>query len=225
MPRSGTGTFIDPDEYQEGLRQAQIDLLVAGNAAFEGRVTWSTLHHLRLLRSEEDLPRIGYLSLPPALVFVGFAARGSADPLGRRGVAIDRDHIHSRGARFHLRTTGPSSWSLIGLSQEDLGRFGGPLDAALTKGQERRGIELERTDVLMGGQQLLNQLIAISSPTLPALVARPASAPRCASSNSSPPTSATRIHDRAYARAAEEVLDWCARVGTNTPMRNWRARP
>jgi hypothetical protein len=140
--------------------------------------------------------------------------------LGRRGVAIDRDHIHSRGARFHLRTTGPSSWSLIGLSQEDLGRFGGPLDAALTKGQERRGIELERTDVLMGGQQLLNQLIAISSPTLPALVARPASAPRCASSNSSPPTSATRIHDWAYARAAEEVLDWCARVGTNTPMRN-----
>jgi AraC-like DNA-binding protein len=128
MPGSGTGTFVDPDEYQEGLRQAQIDLLVTANGAFKARVTWATLHHLRLLRSEEDLPRIGYVSLPSAFVFVGFAAR-AGPPIHWGGAALQSAEIifHGRGDRFHQRTTGPSSWSLIGLSQEDLGRFGGAL--------------------------------------------------------------------------------------------------
>ncbi len=128
MPGSGTGTFIDPDEYQEGLRQAQIDLVVTANGAFTARLTWATLHHLRLLRGEEDLPRIAYVSLRSALIFVGFAARASP-PIHWGGAELRSSEIifHGRGARFHQRTTGPSSWCLVGLSQEDLGRFGGAL--------------------------------------------------------------------------------------------------
>jgi AraC-like DNA-binding protein len=125
MPGSGTGTFVDPDEYEAGLRQAQIDLLVTANGAFKARLTWATLHHLRLLCSEEDLPRIGYVSLPSVLVFVGFADRASP-PIHWGGAALQSTEIifHGRSARFHQRTTGASSWSLIGLSSEDLGRFG-----------------------------------------------------------------------------------------------------
>ena len=44
-------------------------------AAFNARLTWATLHHMQLLHSEEDLPRIAYVSLEPTLVFVGFTTR------------------------------------------------------------------------------------------------------------------------------------------------------
>jgi hypothetical protein len=53
MPGSDTGTFIDPDDYQARLRRARIDLLVTSQGAFNARLTWITLHHMQLLRSEE----------------------------------------------------------------------------------------------------------------------------------------------------------------------------
>ena len=78
MPGSGTCTVIDPDDYQASLDRTPLDLLLVNDRGeFKARVTSARLHHLYLFRSEEDLPRIAYISLAPALVFVGFAARGS----------------------------------------------------------------------------------------------------------------------------------------------------
>jgi len=128
MPGSGTGTFIDADEYQASFSHLRIDLLVTSQGAFNARLTWATLHHLRLLHSEEDLPRIAYISLKPALVFVGFAARPDPSMLWG-GVELQTGQIifHSRSERFHQRTTGPCSWSLVGLPPEHLERYGGAL--------------------------------------------------------------------------------------------------
>jgi AraC-like DNA-binding protein len=125
MPGSGTGTFIDPDEYQASLRQARIDLLVTSRGAFNARLTWATLHRLQLLHSEEDLPRIACISLTPTLVFVGFATRPDP-PILWGGVELQTGNLifHSRGEQFHQRTTGPCSWSLVGLVPEDLEKYG-----------------------------------------------------------------------------------------------------
>src|SRR5438128_1121804 len=128
MPGSGTATFIDSDDYQASVSHLRIDLLVTSPGAFNARLTWATLHHLRLLQSEEDLPRIAYVSLGPALAFVGFATR--PDPLMLWGGAEPQTGdliFHSRGERFHQRTTGPCSWSLVGLAPEHLERYGGAL--------------------------------------------------------------------------------------------------
>src|SRR5580704_17841959 len=125
MPGSGTSTFIDPDDYQASLRQARLDLLVTGQGAFKASLTWATLHHLDLLRSEEDIPRIGYVSLATALVFVGFAGR-TDPPMVWGGVELQTGDIifHGQGERFHQRTTGPCSWSLLGLAPEHLETYG-----------------------------------------------------------------------------------------------------
>ena len=124
MPGGGTGTFIDSDDYQASLSHLRIDLLVTSQGAFNARLTWATLHHLRLLHGEEDMPRIAYVSLAPALVFVGFAARPDP-PMLWGGVALQTGQLifHSRGERFHQRTTGPSSWSLLGFVPEHLERY------------------------------------------------------------------------------------------------------
>ncbi len=129
MPGSGTGTFIDPDDYQASLRQARIELLVTSRGAFNARLTWATLHHLQLLRSEEDASRIAFVSLDPALVFVGFMTR-SDPPMVWGGQEPKSNEIifHSRGERFHQRATGPCGWSLVGLAPQHLERYGSALN-------------------------------------------------------------------------------------------------
>ena len=67
MPGSGTRTFLETDRYEASLRQAQIDTIVTSGGKFKARLTWAELHHLQLLRCEEDLPRIAYLSLTSRL--------------------------------------------------------------------------------------------------------------------------------------------------------------
>jgi AraC-like DNA-binding protein len=124
MPGSGTSTFIDCDDYQASLSHLRIDLLVTSQGAFNARLTWATLHHLRLLHSEEDLPRIAYASLDPAFVFVGFTTRPDP-PMLWDGVELQTGDLvfHTRGERFHQRTTGPCSWNLVGLAPEHLERY------------------------------------------------------------------------------------------------------
>ncbi len=128
MPGSGTSTFIDPDDYQASLRQVRIDLLVTSQGTFNARLTWATLHHLQLLRGEEDLPRVAYVSLKPTLVFAGFMTRPDP-PMLWGGVELQTGDLifHSRGERFHQTATGACSWNLVGLTPEQLERYGGAL--------------------------------------------------------------------------------------------------
>jgi len=124
MPGSGTCTFIDPDDYQANLDRTPLSLLLVNDRSeFNGRATSARLHHLYLFRSEEDFPRIAYISLAPALVFVGFATRESR-PMVWGGVQLQAGEIvlHSRSERFHQRTAAPCSWGLIGLPPARLER-------------------------------------------------------------------------------------------------------
>ena len=91
-------------------------------------MTWITLHHLHLVHSEEDLPRIAYLSLAPAMVILGFATRPDP-PMLWGGMELRKGDLifHGRGEKFHQRTTGPCGWSLLGLTPEHLERYGGAL--------------------------------------------------------------------------------------------------
>ena len=112
MPGSGSSTFIDPDDYQASLDRVPLDLLlVMSRGEFKAWVTSARLNHLYLLRSEEDFPRTAYVSLSPALVFVGFPAH-SSPPIVWGGVEVHPGEIvlHSRAERFHQRTAEPCNW-------------------------------------------------------------------------------------------------------------------
>jgi AraC-like DNA-binding protein len=124
MPGSGTGTLIDSDDHRASLNHVRIDLLATSQGSFNSHLTWATLHRLQLLHSEENLPRIAHISLAPTLVFVGFATRPDP-PMFWDGVELQTGDIifHGRGERFHQRTTGPCSWSLLGFVPEHLERY------------------------------------------------------------------------------------------------------
>src|SRR3954449_433192 len=100
MPGTGTRTFIDPDRYEAGLYLARIAASITPLSAFKARLTWAELCHMLILRGDEELPRIGYLHLPPQLVFVGFAHAG--DMPVWHGVRLPPDGVmlHGGGERF-----------------------------------------------------------------------------------------------------------------------------
>jgi AraC-like DNA-binding protein len=131
MPGGGTRTFLEPDYYEASLRQAQIDAVIVPQAKFRAHLTWAELHHLQVLRCEEDLARVAYLQMGPGLAFVTFPEDSgpSAVWLGRE-MQPGAMMFHSRGERLHQSTPGNYVWSLIAMEPAQLERYASALSGA-----------------------------------------------------------------------------------------------
>jgi AraC-like DNA-binding protein len=125
MAQNGTATFADPDDYQAAIGAASVHLVVTGGGDFNARLTWLNLGPLHVLRGHENLPRIAFISLPPAQAFVSFPTSASS-PLTYGGIGLQAGDVvfHSRGERAHQRTNGESQWGLISLPPEQLAACG-----------------------------------------------------------------------------------------------------
>ena len=121
MVENGTATFTNPDDYQAGIGDASVNLIVTGGGDFNARLTWLNLRRLHVLRASENLPRIAIISLSPAQVFVSFPT-SAGPPLTYGGLGLQFGDVvfHSRGERMHQRTNGESQWGLISLPPEQL---------------------------------------------------------------------------------------------------------
>jgi AraC-like DNA-binding protein len=125
MAENGTATFANPDDYQAGIGDASVNLIVTGGGDFNARLTWLNLRRFHVLRASENLPRIAFISLSPAQVFVSFPA-SAGPPLTYGGLGLQFGDVvfHSRGERMHQRTNGESQWGLISLPPEQLAACG-----------------------------------------------------------------------------------------------------
>ena len=128
MPGGGTRTFFEPDQYEASLRQAQIEAVIVPHGKFKARLTSAELHHLQVLRCEEDSARVAYVQLAPGLAFVTFLAGSEPLPVWRgREMQAGEIVFHSRGERLHQSTPEPSVWNLIAMDPAQLERYGGAL--------------------------------------------------------------------------------------------------
>jgi AraC-like DNA-binding protein len=125
MAENGTATFANPDDYQTGIGGASVNLIVTGGGDFDARLTWLHLRRFHVLRGRENLPRVAFISLSPAQVFVSFAT-SEGPPLTYGGIGLQLGDVvfHSRGERTHQRTNGESQWGLISLPSEQLAACG-----------------------------------------------------------------------------------------------------
>ena len=114
MPGGGTRTFLDTDHYEANLHEAQIEAVIVSRRQFRARLTWAELHHLQILRCEEDPPHVAYMRLAPRLVFVTFPTNSAPLPVWR-GKELQAGDIvfHSRGERLHQLAPGSFVWSVI----------------------------------------------------------------------------------------------------------------
>jgi AraC-like DNA-binding protein len=120
----GTTTFTDPEEYRVGIPGARINVVLSGTGDFKARLTWVNLRHLRLVRIEENLPRIAFVRLGPGPIFVSFATRHTA-PVYWNEVEMTSGQIvlHSRADRLHQRTGGRLTWGWISLLPKTLAYY------------------------------------------------------------------------------------------------------
>jgi AraC-like DNA-binding protein len=121
MPGGGTRTFLDPDHYEASLRDAQIEAIIISRGHFRARLTWAELHHLQMLRCEEDSSRVAYVRLAPRLAFVTFPTNSALLSVWR-GMELQAGDIvfHSRGERLHQFAPGSFVWSVIAIDPAQL---------------------------------------------------------------------------------------------------------
>ena len=125
MPGGGTRTFLEPDQYEASLGQAQIAAVIVPRGKFRARLIWAELHHLQVLRCEEDSPRIAYVQLAPGLTFVSLSADSESSwVFCGREVQAGGIVFHSRGERLHQSTPGPIVWSVIAIDPAQLEHYG-----------------------------------------------------------------------------------------------------
>src|SRR6516162_1752479 len=125
MPGGGTRTFLEPDRYEASLGQAQIEAVIVPRAKFRARITWAELHHMQVLRCEEEFARLAYVQLAPELAFVTFPADSEPLPVWRgQEMQMGEIMFHSRGERLHQSTSRPSVWNVIAMDPAELKRYG-----------------------------------------------------------------------------------------------------
>src|SRR3979409_824871 len=110
MAESGTTTFTDPDDYRARMGGTRVNLVVTSRGDFKARLTWLKLRTLTVWRGTESLPRIAYVSLPPARVVISFPTSTAAPTW--RGVELRFGDIvfHGCGECRHYWTPGASDW-------------------------------------------------------------------------------------------------------------------
>jgi len=125
MAENGTTTFANPDDYQAGIGDASVKLIITGGGDFKARLTWLNLRRFQVLRGCENLPRIAFVSLSPARAYVSFPA-SVGPPLTYGGLGLQFGDVvfHSRGERMHQRTDGENQWGLMSLPPEQLAACG-----------------------------------------------------------------------------------------------------
>ena len=154
MPGGGTRTFLDPDHYEASLRDAQVEAIIVTRGHFRARLTLAELHHLQILRCEEDSPRVAYMRLAPRLAVVTFPINSASLPVWR-GVELQAGDIvfHGRGERFHQLAPGRFVWSVIAIDPAQLEhdaraligkRVAPPLEGQLLRPSRRNMARLQR---------------------------------------------------------------------------------
>jgi len=118
-PIGGLFTFTDPDGYAAAFSDARVNLTITGAGDFEAGLTRLKWNHLQVYRCHESLPRIAYISLPPAQIFLSFPV-GTTSLVSDGSVLRDGDMVlHRRGASTHQRSDGACQWGLISLSPKE----------------------------------------------------------------------------------------------------------
>jgi AraC-like DNA-binding protein len=112
---------VSPDDYSAAIGAGRVDLFVTAGGDFDGRLTWLNLGELNVLQGRENLPRIGFVALPPVQAIISFpASRESSLTYCGIGLHFGDFVFHGLGERSHQRTDGGGIYALISLSYEKL---------------------------------------------------------------------------------------------------------
>jgi AraC-like DNA-binding protein len=121
----GSKALTDPEDVFSNLLDVDVDLVLTSRVPFGAQVSWLAMRCLHLCVIEEDAPRLAFISLPPARLFISFSLTDDPAPVCN-GIRLHRGDLvlHAPGDRFHHRTAGPVRWGLISIAPWDLACHG-----------------------------------------------------------------------------------------------------
>jgi AraC-like DNA-binding protein len=134
MPSSATRTFTDPEMYFAGVRNLQIDGVIAKRGQFRVESTRIDLHRLWMHRFDESLPRIMRITPSGTRALILFATDRHQPNMQVSGIETSLDQIAVFGLHwpYYLRSSAACEWGTMSLTPEDLaavseGMIGHPL--------------------------------------------------------------------------------------------------
>jgi AraC-like DNA-binding protein len=133
MPSSAVRTFTDPDEYAASAHGTTVQLTIVERGRFEAKIIRVDLHHLRMQRFADNLPRIVHSANDPG--FATISLRPEPGPsLRRSGMEMLESNIIRRGQAetFFQQSDGPVCFGSMSL----------PLDVMAAVGSATVGCDL-----------------------------------------------------------------------------------
>jgi len=125
MPSSAVRTFTDPDEYFAGIRNLQIEGVVA-RGEFRAELTRIDLHRLFMCRFDENLSRVMKVTPSGKRAGIVFATDPGGPAMLTNGIEISNREIARVGLdwEWYLRSSAPCEWGTMSLAPEDLAAAG-----------------------------------------------------------------------------------------------------
>jgi hypothetical protein len=121
MPSSAVRTFTDADDYGAAIRQAAVEVTVAGRGDFNATLTRIDLHRIWMQRFSDSLPRICRVASWSGRASIGLRTEPGPS-LRWGGVELGMSNIArlGEGQVYYQRTSGPTSYAAMSLPVEEM---------------------------------------------------------------------------------------------------------
>jgi AraC-like DNA-binding protein len=125
MPSSAVRTFADPDEYAAWARATTVQLTIVERGRFEAKIICVDLHHLRMQRFVDNLPRIVHSANDPGYATISLRTQPGPS-LRRSGVEMLESNIIRRGhaETFFQQSAGPVCFGSMSLPLDVMAAVG-----------------------------------------------------------------------------------------------------
>ncbi len=120
MPGSVSLTFTDPQEYQERIRPAEVQIIPTARGAFRAALSQVDLGHLTVQHGTQSLPTVVRSALHRSRSSIMFLSGARAPPIGVDSSDLTADTLvlGMPGEEHFFRTLPDSAWSTLTLTPD-----------------------------------------------------------------------------------------------------------
>jgi AraC-like DNA-binding protein len=175
MPSSSVRSFFDPDDYVSAIRGTTAEFTIAGRGCFEAKLTLVDLHHMRLHRYTDNLPRVAYCIDQAG--YSGFTFRTNPGRgLRRSGVEMLQTNIIRRGRAetYFQQSDGEAAWGTISLRIEEFASLEALVGSDLTPPKD--ALTITPPPVALGRLHRLHEAAGHLAEDAPTVLAHPEAA-------------------------------------------------
>jgi AraC-like DNA-binding protein len=125
VPRSAVLNFADPEQFQQAVQPADIDVVVTGGGTFDANLTMVKLNSLWMQHGHFSLPAVVHSKIPAGRRMFFLQFDPDQAPILHSGTEVAPDEIicYPVGSEHHYRATGSYRCGGLSLSETDFAGY------------------------------------------------------------------------------------------------------